>query len=93
MTNDPSQPFSLPPAALAALWKGEMVEAIKVVRLERNIGLKEAKDAVDAYARMQPELQKRMAVAQAERNQGCLRWLAAAVLLALAAYWFWTPGT
>ncbi len=26
-----------------------MIEAIKVVRQERNLGLKEAKDAVDAY--------------------------------------------
>ena len=73
MTNASSQPSDLPPAALAALWNGQMVEAIKAARQERNIGLKEAKDAVVAYVRRQPELQKRIAAEQAERNQGCLR--------------------
>jgi hypothetical protein len=36
-----------------------LVEAIKVVRQERNIGLKEAKAAVDVYVRMHPELCQR----------------------------------
>ena len=94
MTNDPSQPSSLPPAAIAALLAGHIIEAIKVVRQERNIGLKEAKDAVDAYVRTQPELQKRTEAMQAEQRQGCLRWIAViAILVALTAYWFWTRGT
>ena len=67
-----------------------MIEAIKVVRQERNLGLKEAKDAVDAYLK---QGRKKMAMAQAEQKQGCVRWLVVVViLLALAAYWFWTRG-
>ncbi len=85
-------PSSLSPAAIAALWKGQMIEAIKLVRQERNLGLKEAKDAVEAYLKTQPELMKTMATAQAEQKQGYVRWLVVAVLLALAAYWFWTWG-
>ena len=46
MTNEPTPPSGLSPAAIAALWKGQMIEAIKVVRQEQNLGLKEAKDAV-----------------------------------------------
>ena len=93
MTNNP-QPSGLPPAAIAALWKGQMIEAIKVVREARDLDLKEAKDAVEAYLKTQPALQKKRAMAQAELRQGFFRWLAViVVLLALAAYWFWTRGT
>jgi ribosomal protein L7/L12 len=33
-----------------------MIAAIKVVRVERNLGLKEYRDLVDAYIRSQPSL-------------------------------------
>ena len=39
----------LSPATNAALRHGNKIEAIKIVRGERNIGLKEAKDAVENY--------------------------------------------
>ncbi len=74
--------------------EGRQDEAIKIVRLERDVGLKEAKDAVDAYLRTQPDLQRRVAATRAEQNQGCLRWLAAiTVLLVLAVYWLSTRGS
>lgn len=65
----------LPQAAVTALWQGHVVEAIKLVRLERNIGLKEAKGQVDAYLLRQPVLKKKMEQAQAETWEGLLRWL------------------
>ena len=54
----PTPPSGLSLAAIAALWKGQMIEAIKVVRQERNLGLKEAKDAVEAYLKTQRDLRK-----------------------------------
>jgi ribosomal protein L7/L12 len=36
---------------MAALWQGHMIEAIKLVRLEQNLGLHEAKDLIDTYLR------------------------------------------
>jgi hypothetical protein len=39
----------LPAEAVAALERGNKIEAIKLVRQAHGIGLKEAKDAVDAY--------------------------------------------
>jgi ribosomal protein L7/L12 len=77
---------------MAALWKGQMIEAIKIVRQERNLGLKEARDVVEGYPKTQPDLKKKMEMAQAEQKQGCVRWLVVtvAILLAVAAYWFWT---
>lgn len=47
---------SLPPAALQALQQGRMIEAIKIVRTERNLGLKQAKEQVEQYMQQHPDL-------------------------------------
>jgi hypothetical protein len=60
MANKARPASDLPKAAVEALWHGNVIEAIKVVRQERNIGLKEAKDSVDAYIVSQPALKKKM---------------------------------
>ena len=39
-------------AAISALQHGRKIAAIKIVREERNIGLKEAKNVVDDYVRV-----------------------------------------
>lgn len=83
MANESSNPSALPPAATAALEQGSTIEAIKIVRLERGLGLKESKDLVDAYLGSRPDLQRRLAAAQAEVRQRFVRWLV--ILLALAA--------
>jgi ribosomal protein L7/L12 len=44
---------TLPPAVIEALRKGNLMEAIKLLR-GSGIGLKEAKDAIEAYARGKP---------------------------------------
>jgi ribosomal protein L7/L12 len=41
----------IPPEAKAAADRGELIEAIKITRQVTSLGLKEAKDAVDAYRR------------------------------------------
>lgn len=44
------KPFdSLPAEALAALSRGQLIEAIKIVRAATGLGLKEAKDLVEQY--------------------------------------------
>jgi len=50
------QPRELPTAAIAAPTKGHKIEAIKIVRQEWSIGLKEAKDAVETYVKTRPDL-------------------------------------
>ena len=45
-----------PAAAIAALTKGHKIEAIKIVRQEWSLGLKEAKDAVETYVKTRPDL-------------------------------------
>lgn len=41
-------PHPLPPDVLAALQRGNKIEAIKLMRQATGLGLKEAKDAVEA---------------------------------------------
>jgi len=79
---------TLPPAAIAALHQGNKIEAIKIVRTERDLGLKEAKDAVEDYVRTQPSLQSAFANAQSESKRGALLWVAAVIAVALVVYLF-----
>ena len=84
MTSDHSGAGALPAAAIEALRRGNKIEAIKLVRLERNNGLKEAKDAVEDYLRTQPALLQQLNISQARGREGFIRWLVV-VLLVLAA--------
>lgn len=45
---------SLPPDVLAALDAGQLIEAIKRLRAATGLGLKEAKDLIDAHQRGEP---------------------------------------
>lgn len=89
MTRNGPQP--LPVAAIAALHKGNKIEAIKIIRRERNIDLKAAKDAVEEYLRGQPALQASLTAKQGEALRGALRWLFIAVALAALVYFSFNP--
>lgn len=66
---------SLSEAAVAALWRGHVIEAITLVRNDQQVDLKEAKASVDAYLRSQPALQRRLEQVQADARTGLLRWV------------------
>ena len=57
---------------IAALSRGNKIEAIKVLRQESGISLNEAKDRVDAYVFPQPAV-------PSERTRSKLRWFMAAI--------------
>ena len=82
----------LPSAAIAALHQGNKIEAIKIVRRERGIGLEEAKDAVDLYVQGDALLQSKFAAAQAGSKRRFLIWTAALVVLALIGYYLFSKG-
>lgn len=77
---------SLSAAAMSALHEGNKIKAIKIVREERNIGLKEAKDAVEAFVRSQPSLQSSFEAARSGANRNALLWIVGVVVIALLAY-------
>ena len=55
--NDPHKTSPFPSAAEAALLKGNKIEAIKIVREERGVDLKGAKDIVEQHVAAHPGLQ------------------------------------
>jgi len=54
MQNAPRSGHPLPPDVQAALDAGQMIEAIKRLRAATGLGLKEAKDLIDAHQRGEP---------------------------------------
>ena len=88
MTIEQTQSSTLPNAAVEMLWRGDVIAAIKLVRVERNLGLKEAKDLVDAYIRSQPSLRQKLEQAQVEMWQKLKRGLLIALIVAAAAVYF-----
>jgi ribosomal protein L7/L12 len=77
-----------PAAAEAALLKGNKIEAIKIVRKERGIDLKEAKDIVEEHVGTHPGLHMQMESAQAASRQGFLPWLMAVIVIGALVYYF-----
>ena len=65
----------LPQAAIDALWRGQVIDAIKLVRMDQQIDLQEAKSSVDAYLQTQPALKNRIEHRQADAREGLLRWV------------------
>jgi hypothetical protein len=84
--NVPATERPLPAAAIAALAKGNKIEAIKIVRQEWGADLKDSKDAVEAYAKGRPDLMP--ASQQAGSRAEAWFWLLGLVAVAVAAYYF-----
>jgi ribosomal protein L7/L12 len=82
MLNKPRHHADLPKAAVEALWQGNLIGAITVVRRERNIGLKEAKGQVETYLASHPALKKKMDKVLATAQQRFIRWLIGFLILA-----------
>ncbi|MFN8391828.1 MAG: ribosomal protein L7/L12 [Bdellovibrionota bacterium] len=78
----------LPPTAISALERGNTIEAIKIVRQSHNLGLKEAKDLVDAYMAENPSVRDHAASHQVRISPSrLLRALLCAGIGALVYWW------
>lgn len=78
---------NLPPDAVVALQRGDKIEAIKIARERLGLGLKEAKDLVEAQVAADPMLQDTLGAAQAQSRRGCLMTLGVFVLVGLIVYY------
>lgn len=92
MAHKPGRSFDLPKEAVEALWRGNVIEAIQLVRQERKIGLQEAKKLVEAYIGTQPALHKKTNKMLAEAQQRFTRWLIGFLLLAAGVAYFVMRG-
>ena len=76
---------ALPPDAAQALARGDKIGAIKLVRAESGLGLKEAKDWVEARAPSAP-LPKGLSPGEVPRHDALLGWALAFLAVAAIAY-------
>lgn len=77
----------LPPDVLAALRAGHKIDAIRLMREATGLGLKEAKDAVEAFESGQAP--HALSPGQVSRGLGAGSWAIAAVgIAALVAMYF-----
>ena len=82
------QTAPFPAAAEAALLKGNKIEAIKIVRKDRGVDLKDAKGIVEQHVATHPGLQIQIESIQAENRQGLLPWLVALIVIGALVYFF-----
>lgn len=83
------QKTTLPLAAIAALHRGHKVEAIKLVRAESGIDLKEAKQRVEQFLRTEPSVAASFAEMQSRPGRVALWWAAAACVGGVLVYLWW----
>lgn len=76
----------LPLAVVGALRRGDQIEAIKLLREDRQIGLKEAKDEVERYLQANPALLHQMQAKQAAAARSLRLWVLALLGTAILAY-------
>ena len=69
--------------AISALHRGNKIEAIKHVRAEQGLDLKDAKDLVEAYLKENPAVQANFTAAQGQSGGSGLLWLVVIVAAAL----------
>lgn len=81
-----SQRTDLPAEAIDALWRGNKIEAIKILRRARNLDLKGAKDKVEECLKHNPALRQKLAAVQAETTAVLVRWLVILAVLAIGGY-------
>lgn len=78
---------AFPRAAVTALQGGKFIDAVRIVREARGIGLKEAKDAVDRFVASEPLIRSRIEAIRSERRRNALLWgIALALIAGLIVY-------
>ncbi len=81
-------PGSPPPDVVNALQQGRKIEAIRLMRERTGLGLKEAKDAVDAYEVQTQLMQGTGSPGEVPRSEGAIWWVVGGVVVAWAFYHF-----
>lgn len=82
----------VPDTVLQALAQGHKIEAIRLLREHAGIGLKEAKDRVDALDVSRQRPADGLAPGEMSRKTGALTWVAVAAIAALGIYAYLRTG-
>ena len=79
----------LTPEAVAALERGQLIEAIKLLRQSSGLGLKESKEAVERYLAANPIVNEQFKLAAERAGGGGFVWVLL-IIIALLVYLFTT---
>lgn len=79
----------LPASVMAALQSGNKIDAIKLLREQTGLGLKEAKDAVEAMKIPKAGGTGDLPTVEKPGSLGGIGWLLALVVIGVAAYYFY----
>ena len=79
----------LPLEAITLLNEGQLIHAIKVVRQTEGLGLKEAKDRVDAYLSREPLLRAQLETRQRATRRKFVLWFVVVDVIIVAAVIYW----
>lgn len=84
----------LPLEAITLLNEGQLIQAIKVVRETEKLGLKDAKDRVDAYLEREPLLKAQLELNQRAARRRFFFWflIIDVVIVAAIIYWLRAGG-
>lgn len=91
MTAPEATEVYLPAAAVVAVNRGRLLEAIRITReSETGLGLKEARERVEAYVAQDPMLKERVQQQQADTRRRIVRWVIVfdVLLVAFLLWWF-----
>lgn len=79
----------LPLEAITLLNEGQLIQAIKVVRETEKLGLKDAKDRVDAYLEREPLLKAQLELNQRAARRRFFFWFLVVDVAIVAAVIYW----
>lgn len=78
------RPF--PPSVAGALHRGNKIEAIRLLREHTGLGLKEAKDAIDASQQEPSAGMGKLAPGEVPRSNSVIWWIVVLAVACIAAY-------
>ena len=88
MASKPDRSVRLSKATIEALWQGNVVGAINIVRKERGIGMAEAKELVVSYIGTQPALKKKIDQVLATAKRRFIGWMVGVLVVAAGIAYF-----
>ncbi len=77
---------SLPPQVAQALQQGNKIEAIRLMREQTGLGLKESKDAVEAHRQFPPRIADELSPGQVGDTGSGIWWVIGLVLVCVVGY-------
>ena len=92
MSDNERNAGELPDAAVAALKNGRKIEAVKILRREWNMDLKEAKDAVEQHLSGINHSQVVQRAPMIEAGRGGSLWLLVVVIIVATGSYMWTKA-